>query len=157
MQRKKDRGGQEKWETLRLSRGREKPGETGERKNNGMWDASHAQNCVPLATWAAFQSFCSTQRFLGTSQSPQCFSIFLTHNLNYNCLWKVFICFSNVVPTEKKPWEAKYHCAAQPPKRTFVESNWADWEYEPQKKQRILTGKIGWQMLRYFWVIIMIL
>lgn len=56
----------------------------------------------------------------------------------------------------KKSLDSEYYCVSQPPKRTFMESNWASWGYKPQKKQCIWTRKIGWQMLRFLWVIMMI-
>ena len=34
-------------------------------------------------------------------------------------------------------------------KRAFMERNWTNWGYKPQKKQCILIRKIGWQM--YTW------
>lgn len=71
-----------------------------EKKKN---DVNSTESYTFLVTWAIFQSSWSTLWFLGTGQNPQVsfFSIIFTHNLNYNCLWKVFICFSNVVLTER--------------------------------------------------------
>lgn len=72
-------------------------GGRGSKGKKAKCDASNAEKCAPLASQAAFQSPCSTPRFFGTSQ----ISIFFTHHLNYNCLWKVFICFSDVFLQKK--------------------------------------------------------
>lgn len=132
----------------RVKEGRSQGKQGKERK----WDVSHAISSVNT-----LQSICSPHRFLGISRSPQCF-FRLSHPQPQRQLpLKGIHLLLKYCSYRKKPLEAKYHGVAQPPKRAFVQSNWANRGCEPQKKQCILTKNIGWLMLRYWWVIIMIL
>lgn len=157
---KTGKGGQGKkvtdtWIQWRKGGAAKNKGGKGKKKN----DTNNAESCTLLVTWAMSQSSWSTLWFLGTGQNPQV-SFFFYHfhlqsqlQLPLKGIHLLLKCCSY----RKKSLESERYYLSQPPKRTFMENNWANWGYEPQKKQCILTGTIGWQMLRFLWVIMMIL